>query len=216
VKDQCFISIDASGLIGFDFQEKQVFLACSGASGKYRFDEIASCELLSDDVTLTQTNRGSQALGALGGGLLLGPAGALVGSLTGSKRSRSRLAKLELKLVVDCQKNPVYRIILFSSQDKKGAKPGDSKLRPHLEIADRFHGHVINAMRNSDREAKQTSVSAAQEPRISDGVNHLQKLKELFELKQMGAITEEEYERAKVKALDSHSVSILPSQSSAQ
>jgi hypothetical protein len=216
VKDQCFISVDASSLIGFDFQEKQVFLACSSASGKYRFDEIASCELLRDDVSLTQTNRGSQVLGAVGGGLLLGTAGALVGSLTGSKRSRSRIAKLELKLVVDCQENPVYRIVLFTSEDKKGAKPNDSRLRPHLEIADRFHGHVINAMRNSDRETRHALVTASQQPLISAGVNHLQNLKELFELKQMGAINEEEYERAKMKALDSQSVNIPPSPFSAE
>ena len=216
VKDQCFISVDALSLIGFDFQEKQVFLACSSASGKYRFDEIASCELLRDDVSLTQTNRGSQVLGAVGGGFLLGPAGALVGSLTGSKRSRSRLAKLELKLVVDCQNNPVYRIMLFNSQDKNGAKPDDSRLRPHLEIADRFHGHIINAMRNSDREARQTLVTEAQQPRISDGTNRFQNLKELFELKQMGAINEEEYECAKVKALNSQSVSTPPRQPSAE
>lgn len=198
VKDQCFISVDASSLIGFDFAAREVFLACSAASGKYKFDEIASCELLRDDISLTQTNRGAQALGVGVGAILLGPAGALVGSLTGSKRSTSRLARLELKVVVDCRRNPVYRILLFESEQKKGAKLNDPRLRQHLIVADQFHGHLINAMRNSELARVSQVALAAQGPTTTISTSTL---RELFELKQIGAISEQEYETAKLKAL---------------
>jgi hypothetical protein len=197
VRDDCFVSADSSALIGMNFQDAQIVLLCSDASGVFPYGDISSCEVVKDDVSVTQTNRGGQAMGAVVGGVLAGTVGVLAGSLTGSKRSRSRISRLELKVVVDSQSNPVYRIPFFISRNKQGADSRDPRLLQIISQLDRFHAHVVNAMRKADHARVQPFAAAA----LQGSSNPTNQLKELFELKQLGAITDMDYERAKERLL---------------
>jgi hypothetical protein len=197
VTDDCFVSADSSCLIGLNFNDAQVVLLCPEASGVFPYGDISSCEVIKDDVSVTQTNRGGQALGAVVGGMIAGPVGALAGSLTGSKRARNRISRLELKVVVDSKQNPVYRIPFFISNDKKGSDSRDTRLTTIIAQIDRFHAHVANAIRKAD----QIRIQAPSAIALPGSSIPTAQLKELFELKQIGAITDVDYEQAKARLL---------------
>jgi len=136
-------------------------------------------------LTVTSTNRGSQLLGSAVGGLL-GPLGAVVGGLSGSSRSRGRLRRLTLKIFVDDYAKPVHAISFFRDGSSKGTDPDEPRVRDAREKADRFHAHVLNAMRQAKKQASSgPPTSSASE------------LRTLWEMKQAGALTEEEFVQQK-------------------
>lgn len=79
----------------------------------YPFDELIAVEIVKNDMSITKTNRGSQAAGAAIGGALLGPAGLLLGGLSGSKRRESKITNLSLKLYTNDLDLPVQQIYFF-------------------------------------------------------------------------------------------------------
>lgn len=83
---------------------------------------MMACDVIEDGATVSTitTSRTSQLAGAAVGGLVFGGIGAVVGALSGKKKSVSRndLSEISLRLTVADRTNPVYRITLF-----KVAKP---------------------------------------------------------------------------------------------
>lgn len=64
----------------------------------YRFDQLVAAEVVRDGNSITKTNRGGQVAGAAVGAALLGPAGLLLGGLTGSKRQEEKIKRLALRI----------------------------------------------------------------------------------------------------------------------
>lgn len=95
----------------------------------FRFDELVAVEVVRDGMTIEKTNRGSQAVGAAVGGALLGPAGFLLGGLTGSKRHEGSLSRLVLKITVNDLQRPIIDMVFLDTKAKlkmplaKGMKP---------------------------------------------------------------------------------------------
>jgi hypothetical protein len=203
--DEIHFSAENKTAIGLNFKRKTVILYSAGYLGEYGFTKIASVEVLRDSTAITQTNRGSQIIGAVVGDVLLGGIGTLIGGLSGSKRSKTNINQIDLKLIVDCQKRPVYIISFFETTNKKGLSAKDSRVKSAVERLDRFHAHIVNAIRNSDLEMKQPNVAEDRPPQLQE-TSGLHSLKELFELKQIGAITDGEYERAKSHVLAAHAM----------
>lgn len=79
---------------------------------------LMQCEIVEDGhaVSVMSTNRGSQLLGAAVGGLAFGGVGAVVGALTGRKTSQgsAMLSELALRLTVEDEITPTFRVVLFS------------------------------------------------------------------------------------------------------
>jgi hypothetical protein len=69
---------------------------------------------------MQKTNRGGQAVGAAVGAALLGPAGLLLGGLTGSKQNIEQVDKLSLKIYTNDLINPVHEIVFHNLS---GSKP---------------------------------------------------------------------------------------------
>lgn len=67
-------------LIGLNFNEETVLLGNRKQLIKYDFAQIASVDVVQNGITLNTTNRGSQLLGVVTGGLLIGGVGALIGA----------------------------------------------------------------------------------------------------------------------------------------
>lgn len=92
----------------------------------FPFGALIAVEVERDGVTIEKTNRGSQAMGAALGGALLGPAGLLMGGLSGSKTHRKgKDTRLSLKLVVNDLQAPSIEIVFLA--------PGIRKMVDHKE-----------------------------------------------------------------------------------
>lgn len=193
--DEVFVSPDDLSFLGFDFVNKKVIVGNRTADFAYSFESIASVEVVRNGVMLSQTNRGSQALGAVVGGLAFGGVGALLGGLTGSTRMKERISELKLKIIADDTIKPVHTVTIFASKSKKGADPRNILLRPFLEQLDRSHAHLVNAIRNTQNQ--RLSNSKVSQP-TGDVAGELTKL---WELKQLGALTSAEYHAAKAEML---------------
>ena len=78
------------------------------------FASLIAAEVVRDGDSITKTNRGSPVLGAVVGGVLLGPAGLLLGGLTGSKRTRERVERLTLRLTTNNLVEPVHEVVFLN------------------------------------------------------------------------------------------------------
>jgi len=105
----------------------------------YPFDELIAIEVVRDDMSVTKTNRGSQAAGAAVGGVLLGPAGLLLGGLSGSKRNENKITKLSLKLYTTDLAFPVQEIYFWDG-GSNGVDP--SVLQPVIAEMDQWYGRL--------------------------------------------------------------------------
>jgi hypothetical protein len=186
---ELYFSPKDSSLIGLNFDEQKIILGAGRRETAYDFAQISSVEVLENGVTVTSTNRGSQVLGAAVGSLF-GRAGEVIGGLSGSSRSRGRLRGITLKIFVDDLANPVYTIPFFWDKSSKGVDPDEPHAKEARQRTDRFHAHVLNAMRQAQ---KQTSPSP---PTASAS-----ELRTLWEMKLAGALTEEEFAQQKSRLL---------------
>jgi hypothetical protein len=187
---ELYISPDDRSLIGLNFDEQKIVLGAGKHETAYDFAQVASVEVIENGVTVTSTNRGSQVLGSVVGGLALGGIGAVIGGLSGSSRSRGRLKGITLKIFVDDHANPVYAIPFFRNNSSKGVDSDEPQAREARERADRFHAYVLNAMRQAQKQTGPSpSTASASELRM------------LWEMKLAGALTEEEFAQQKSRLL---------------
>src|SRR5690606_29265007 len=83
--------------------------------------------------------RGSQLAGAVAGGILLGPAGLIVGGLSGAKRQESKIEKLSLKLYTNDLMMPIQELFFL---DYPGAGADPQQIQPILRDLDQWYGRL--------------------------------------------------------------------------
>ena len=81
------------------------------------FSDIIESEIVENESSITKTSRSSQLGGALVGGVLAGGVGAVVGGLSGSKRSETAVNRISLKIVVNNLQHPNHSIDFLNSKD---------------------------------------------------------------------------------------------------
>ncbi|TIX46100.1 MAG: hypothetical protein E5W81_00545 [Mesorhizobium sp.] len=88
----------------------------------YPFSDLIAVEVVRDGLSVVKTKRGSQLAGAAIGGVLLGPAGIIVGGLSGAKRQENKIEKLSLKLYTNHLVLPVQELV-FCDLPRVGIDP---------------------------------------------------------------------------------------------
>jgi hypothetical protein len=182
-----YISPYNRGVIGLNRDGAEIVLGIVSASKRYPLSDVASVEVLKDGASITSTNRGSQLVGAAVGDLLLGPAGLLLGGLSGSKRTRSTIHSVAMKVIVDDRAAPFHVIEFFKSPDKNGTDAKSPRITPSLARADHFHALMVTALRRVTWSIGQSATAALPPANTAD------LLGKLWELRQAGALTDEEF-----------------------
>jgi ribosomal protein L7/L12 len=187
--DVLYVSPIDRGAVGIDFDQGRLIFESFGADVSYGFSEISAIAVVQNGSTITQTDRGSQLLGAAVGGLAFGGLGAVVGGLSGSSHARARLSSVFLKITVDDRVQPM-RTICFLRQGKRGIDPNSIIATQALASVERIHAHLVNAMRQVQR-----GVTA---PPLAVDADQLQKL---WDMHQAGALTGDEFAEQKARLL---------------
>ena len=179
--------------IEFD-EEKRQWLIPDGFMGKkknpriYSYDDIVEYELLEDGDTITKGGLGR----ALVGGAVFGGTGAIVGGVTGGKRSKKVINSLKIKITIDDFESPVVYIHLITSKTKANSFVYKTNFALAQEILSTFA--LIQKQREKDDIHGSSTNKGNTTPSPAD---EILKYKELMD---QGIITQEEF-KAKKKQL---------------
>ncbi len=148
----------------------------------FSFDDVEEYELDEDGESITKGGLGRAAAG----GLLLGEVGAVVGGVTGGKKTSGICTKMNIIISIKNQYVKTY-IQLIVGKTKKTSfiyKAAQQNANNILQFFD-----SITALKEQDTQVKQEKTSAADD------------LKKYYDLFTSGAISEEEYNVIKEKLI---------------
>lgn len=191
-----YVSPYAQKVLGIGRETSEILLGSISMPIKFKLVDVASVEVLKDGATITSTNRGSQLAGAALGGLALGGVGLLLGGLSGSKRNRATIQSLGIKVIVDNRAAPVHTVEFFRSPGKDGIDAKSALVTPALAEVERFHALLLNALRSIHQTLPTNQGAAALPP-----PGTADQIARLWELKQAGALTDEEFAAQKTRLL---------------
>lgn len=147
------------------------------------YDDILGYELMEDNETVTSGGLGRAAIG----GLLFGATGAVIGSITGGKTTKTTCKRISIKLIVKGQHGPSIDIPFMIAENKKDGFIYKTFSQEAQKCLSKFE--VICKTRKSAPVTAQAPVSGADE---------ILKYKQLLD---MGAITQEEFDAKKKQIL---------------
>jgi len=163
------------------------------------YRDIISVELFEDGDSISKTSRTSQIGGALVGGVLLGGAGVLLGGLTGSKRTSSKIKTIDLRILVNDPVAPLHDIKFLNFESKKDS----FSYKNAINSARHWHGVLEVLIKRADSEVSvKNPVMAKQEITTIKPSSIADELKKLGELKDSGILTSEEFQVQKKKLLN--------------
>lgn len=96
----------------------------------YSYTDIMDFELIEDGNTVTKGGLGR----AVAGGVLFGGVGAIVGGVTGGKKTTQTCSKLQIKIVIKDINSPILYIDLISFETKKDTAVYKSAIEAAQEI----------------------------------------------------------------------------------
>jgi hypothetical protein len=230
-----FMAEDGKSGIAIDEQNRKACLT-TYAYGNLNYKiidyrDILEAEILEDGHTATKTSRTSQAASALIGGVLFGGVGAVVGALTGSSRTKGKIKRVDLKIVVNDVKVPVFMLNFMNVEGAQGgfihkaamqkAEEWIGRLKVLIRLAD-DEDHV------AERRKAELTASAISQPvakprhkalkRTAEARHHqvmirdpsdvgrtldrVDKLAKLVKLRDEGVLSDDEFQKAKKHLLD--------------
>ncbi|TMW71161.1 SHOCT domain-containing protein [Alteribacter natronophilus] len=172
------------------------------------YRDILSSEVLVDGKELISTSRSSQIGGALLGGILAGGVGAIIGGLSGTKSKGKDISRIDFHIIINDTANPAF---LLNFYDKNNSKSGmalpENLLKAELDSANQIHQVVSVLIHQADKidQQEQNSNEKFQINDIQSTDNSTSliadEIRKLSQLKEEGVLTEEEYEKQKLKLL---------------
>lgn len=197
---QRYTSANGEVTLSIDESNKKItIIALNSFRDKaYSYRDILKSEILTDGVSVSSTNRGSQLGGALLGGLLAGGVGAMIGGLSGSSTIEEKVKKIELNVIVNDTANPIHKIAFLDSPFPYSKNTKEYKDAYNAA----YHCHQLMGIliKQADEEDKQKEATT--------NINNLQgnisvadELRKLVQLKEEGIISEDEFEAQKKKLI---------------
>lgn len=160
----------------------------------YRFNELIEFELLEDDSQVSSGGVGR----ALVGGALFGGAGAIVGGITGPKKTKKIVESLVIRLTVDDIDNPIIMLPLITSKTKTSSKEYTEAFMLSQKIISTLN--VITS--NQDEKVQKIEVINTPNVELVTDYDPYEELKKVKDLLDMGIITQEEFDAKKKELLN--------------
>lgn len=157
----------------------------------FRFDEIADFDLLENNNTIASGGLGR----AVVGGVLLGGAGAIVGGVTGKRKTKATCDML----VVQVSTTNMFFPNLMITYINKEVKKTDKKYTKEFNNAQQTIAGLNSVIKMAENN-KVVKVSVENSNDINDS-NPYEELKKVKELLDMGIITQEEFDLKKKELL---------------
>jgi len=198
-----FIAPDGSILLAHDGTTDSLLVirktATVPAKWPITYKQLISSEVVEDGHSLTETRRGSQIGGAIVGGVLLGGVGAVIGGLSGKKRTISEVHKVALRVTIESTAFPVIEIPFLAIKVRR-----DSPLYVNAQTgATEWHGRLTALIRRAERDMYKPAqpevvLPPLPAPPVASVADELQKL---AALKASGVLTEDEFAAEKIRLL---------------
>lgn len=151
----------------------------------YNFNDIADFELLEDGESIAKGGLGR----AVAGGILFGGVGAIVGGVTGGKKSKSICTSLKIKITLNNISKPVVYIDFIKASTKKDSIIYKSMFKSAQECLS-----VLQLISNNGQEVPQENNATSA---ISEA-DEILKFKNLLD---NGIITQDEFDAKKKQLL---------------
>jgi len=191
--NECRIIID---------EEKNKFSVIGYSRGEkiptkiYDYKDLLEVEILEDGDSTTKTSRGSQMGVCLLGGLALGGAGAVIGGLSGKKKQIDTVRQIDLKLIINDMKNPIFILNIFESDAGIGFKKASATYIKYKEQAQKWHSLLTVIIKKADEmDHNKNRATSTDKMSIADEIIKLKNLKD------EGILSEKEFEEQKNKLL---------------
>ncbi|MEB2281083.1 SHOCT domain-containing protein [Lysinibacillus xylanilyticus] len=152
----------------------------------YNYSDIVDFELLEDGESVSSGGLGR----ALVGGALFGGTGAIVGGVTGPKKSKSICSSLKLKITLNNINNPAVYVTFIESDFKKSGMIYKTVYKQAQECLS-----VLQLICNQ----QQPTVAATSDQQSVSAADEILKYKNLLDI---GAITQEEFDEKKSELLN--------------
>jgi len=201
----CFISGWDYSFLGVNLDKKEIAIGREQSIAICEFSKLVQVDLLTNDRTVI-SNQGSALTRAAVGGALFGGAGAVVGAISSGSNSIARNAadKISLRVITATNTHTVTFLSIANLKERSGL---DSLRSTASNEAERWYGVLLNAMKlASPKILPAKAIPSALQPilraRPQNSTTSLASdLERLWKLKESGALSAEEYERAKQSAL---------------
>jgi hypothetical protein len=201
--DHATMAEDFNYLIACDNKRRKMCLIVIGENGEDEtivvgYRDILSVEFLSrsemSGETITKTSRKSQIGGAILGGLIAGPAGMVIGGLSGKKISYNEInERIDLHIVIN---NTAHPSILLNFCDSY--TESNDIISKHEEARE-WYARLQSWIEQADREDNQKKQNAIPQGNTTNTLTS--ELKEIAALKESGVLTESEFQELKQKIL---------------
>jgi len=197
-----FISTWDYSFIALNFDTKQIALGREDTISIYDFSKIIQVDLLRDDNTITSTTKNSPIARAFVGGVLLGGVGAVVGAASAGSQSHStQIPKsICLRVITESGSHSIY-FLRWSGTSKSNS---DSLISHISQQADNFYAAVLKAIRLAEKASashlttqRENILSLIETRATTSQTSRASEIDQLWQLKEKGAISFEEYEKAK-------------------
>jgi uncharacterized protein YecT (DUF1311 family) len=192
-----------NGLVGLaiDEQRKKICLI-NYPQKQFRvisYQDLLSSEIFEDGASISKTMRGSQIAGAIIGNIAFGGVGAIIGGLSGKRKTTGTVNRIDFRLTVNDIKQPIFDINFLNKETQKD-KP---IYQEALQKARHCHGLVEVLIKRADMEDRQQDqkINTSNVQQVSQQTSVADELKKLADLRDSGALTAEEFQQQKRKLL---------------
>lgn len=193
--DDIFVNRLDHNAIAIDSVARKLLIITDSLQQIVNPNDLLAVEITVDDTSVTITNRGSQAVGAAVGGLILGPAGLIVGGLSGSKRATVKVKKLSLAIETSHFDCPNHEFVFFKSTMPQGDNVDSECVADATQKAMQWRSRVLTLLKEGNR--SRNVVKENSRISVADEIEKLNKLCN------DNVITEAEFNAAKAKLLGS-------------